>query len=104
MVTRRLVDSLAGPAVAPLVGRASEIIRLTALRSGRAANDPRTITPEVVRGLAAANLADGHRAKTRRFLAGQLDPANNRATGRGGAGDPRTTRGRITMSTEAGET
>lgn len=52
-----------------------------ALRTGRAVHDPRAITPELVRGLAAANLADRRRrAKTRRFLAGQLDPANNHAT------------------------
>src|SRR6266542_2702028 len=39
------------------------------------------LTPELLRGYIAANLADRHRrAKTRRFLAGQLDPANNRAT------------------------
>src|SRR6266540_2759183 len=52
-----------------------------ALRSGRAVHDPAVLTPELLRGYIAANLADRHRrAKTRRFLAGQLDPANNRAT------------------------
>ena len=52
-----------------------------ALRSGRAVHDPAVLTPELLRGYIAANLADPRRrAKTRRFLAGQLDPANNRAT------------------------
>jgi pimeloyl-ACP methyl ester carboxylesterase len=52
-----------------------------ALRSGRAVHDPAVLTPELLRGYIAANLADRHRrAKTRRFLAGQLDPANQRAT------------------------
>ena len=52
-----------------------------ALRTGRAVHDPRALTPELLSGLIAANLADRRRrAKTRRFLAGQLDPANNRAT------------------------
>jgi pimeloyl-ACP methyl ester carboxylesterase len=42
---------------------------------------PAVLTPELLRGYIAANLADRHRrAKTRRFLAGQLDPANNRTT------------------------
>jgi pimeloyl-ACP methyl ester carboxylesterase len=52
-----------------------------ALRSGRAVHDPAVLTPELLHGYIAANLADRHRrAKTRRFLAGQLDPANQRAT------------------------
>jgi pimeloyl-ACP methyl ester carboxylesterase len=52
-----------------------------ALRSGHAVSNPAVLTPELLRGYIAANLADRHRrAKTRRFLAGQLDPANNRAT------------------------
>jgi pimeloyl-ACP methyl ester carboxylesterase len=39
------------------------------------------LTDELARGHARANLSDPHkRAKTRRFLAGQLDPTNQRAT------------------------
>jgi pimeloyl-ACP methyl ester carboxylesterase len=58
-----------------------------ALRSGKAVCDPAVLTPELLRGYAAANLADPHRrAKTRRFLAGQLDPANHRATAEALAG------------------
>jgi pimeloyl-ACP methyl ester carboxylesterase len=52
-----------------------------ALRSGHAVHTPAVLTPELLRGYIAANLADRHRrGKTRRFLAGQLDPANNRTT------------------------
>jgi pimeloyl-ACP methyl ester carboxylesterase len=50
-------------------------------RSGRAVHDPAVLTAELLRGYIAANLSDRHRrAKTRRLLAGQLDPANHRAT------------------------
>ena len=52
-----------------------------ALRSGKAVHDPSVLTAELLDGYIAANLADARRrAKTRRFLAGQLDPANHRAT------------------------
>lgn len=52
-----------------------------ALRSGKAVHDPTVLTPELLNGYIALNLADRRRrAKTRRFLAGQLDPANHRAT------------------------
>lgn len=52
-----------------------------ALRSGKAVCDPAVLTPELLDGYIAANFADPHRrAKTRRFLGGQLDPANHRAT------------------------
>ena len=52
-----------------------------ALRTGKAVHDPAVLTPELLRGYIAANLADPRRrARTRRFLAGQLDPANHRAT------------------------
>jgi len=52
-----------------------------ALRSGKAVRDPAVLTPELLAGYIRANLADAHRrAKTRRFLAGQLDSANHRAT------------------------
>jgi pimeloyl-ACP methyl ester carboxylesterase len=71
----------------PLIGRlvmwawARPALLRYALRSGRAVRDPAALTPELLRGYIAANLAGRHRrAKTRRFLAGQLDPANHRAT------------------------
>lgn len=52
-----------------------------ALRSARAVHDPAVLTPELLAGYVRANLGDAHRrAKTRRFLAGQIDPKNNRAT------------------------
>lgn len=71
----------------PLIGRlvvwawARPALLRYALREGHAVYDPATLTPEFVQGQIAANFADRHRrAKIRRFLAGQLDPANNRAT------------------------
>jgi pimeloyl-ACP methyl ester carboxylesterase len=58
-----------------------------ALRSGKAVHDPSVLTAELLDGYIAANLADARRrAKTRRFLAGQLDPANHRATAGAPAG------------------
>ncbi len=52
-----------------------------ALSSGHAVHDRSVLTDELLDGYLAANLADGHRrAKTRRFLATQLDPANHRYT------------------------
>src|SRR5262249_46785317 len=52
-----------------------------ALRSARAVHDPAVLTPELLAGYIRANLGDAHRReKTRRFLAGQIDPRNNRAT------------------------
>ena len=52
-----------------------------ALSAGSAVYDKRSLTPEMVGGFVGANLGDSHRrAKTRRFLAGQLDPSNNRRT------------------------
>jgi pimeloyl-ACP methyl ester carboxylesterase len=56
------------------------VLRL-ALRTGRAVHDPAVLTPELLDGYIRANFADRQRrAKTRRFLAGQLDPANQRCT------------------------
>jgi pimeloyl-ACP methyl ester carboxylesterase len=58
-----------------------------ALRAGKAVHDPAVLTHELLGGYVAANLADRHRrAKTRRFLAGQLDPVNQRTTARALAG------------------
>jgi pimeloyl-ACP methyl ester carboxylesterase len=52
-----------------------------ALAHGKAVHDPAALTDELVDGYIAANLATGHRrAKTRRFLAAQLDPANQAHT------------------------
>src|SRR5919201_4012476 len=56
------------------------VLRLT-LRTGRAVHNPAVLNPELLDGYIRANLADRHRrAKTKRFLAGQLDPANQRCT------------------------
>ncbi|HEY3142208.1 MAG TPA: alpha/beta fold hydrolase [Acidimicrobiales bacterium] len=56
------------------------LLRL-ALAAGHAVSDRSVLTAELARGYVRANLSDPHkRAKTRRFLAGQIDPANNRAT------------------------
>jgi pimeloyl-ACP methyl ester carboxylesterase len=52
-----------------------------ALRTGRAVHDPRVLTPELLAGYIRANFSSTHRRhKTRRFLAGQIDPRNNRST------------------------
>lgn len=52
-----------------------------ALAVGHAVADSDTLTRELAAGYVRANLSDSHkRAKTRRFLAGQTDSANNRAT------------------------
>ena len=51
------------------------------LREAKAVNNPSALTDELVAGYVRANLSDSHkRAKTARFLAGQLDPGNNRHT------------------------
>jgi pimeloyl-ACP methyl ester carboxylesterase len=51
------------------------------LRTAKAVNNPSALTDELVAGYVRANLSDPHkRAKTARFLAGQLDPDNNRHT------------------------
>lgn len=52
-----------------------------ALSAGSAVYDKRVLTPELVGGFVGANLSDSHRrAKTQRFLAGQLDKRNNSCT------------------------
>jgi pimeloyl-ACP methyl ester carboxylesterase len=52
-----------------------------ALAAGRAVQDRAALSDDLVDGYIAANLADARRrAKTRRFLAAQLDPANQRHT------------------------
>ena len=56
------------------------LLRLT-LISGKAVHDASVLTPELLYGYARANLGDRHRrAKTKRFLRGQLDSGNNRVT------------------------
>jgi pimeloyl-ACP methyl ester carboxylesterase len=51
------------------------------LRSGRAVYNPAVLTPELLAGYIRANFGNTHRrAKTRRFLSGQIDPSNNRST------------------------
>lgn len=53
-----------------------------ALTSGKAVHNTAALTDELVDGLLAANLATRHRrAKTRRFLAAQLDVINQAHTG-----------------------
>ncbi len=51
------------------------------LSAGSAVKDKGVLTNELIDGYVRANLSDRHkREKTRRFLAGQLDPSNNRCT------------------------
>lgn len=72
---------------APLVGRlgawalSKRPATWLALATGRAVKHPRVLDPELLSGYVRANLGDSHRrAKWRRFLRFQLDPANNRET------------------------
>src|SRR5215213_6118503 len=52
-----------------------------ALKEAKAVHDPKALTPELLDGYIRANLSDRHRRiKTKRFLAGQFDPNNNRVT------------------------
>jgi pimeloyl-ACP methyl ester carboxylesterase len=52
-----------------------------ALKEAKAVHDPKVLTPELLDGYIRANLSDRHRRVfTRRFLAGQFDPENNRTT------------------------
>jgi pimeloyl-ACP methyl ester carboxylesterase len=56
------------------------LFRLTLLEA-HAVHDPRALTPELLHGYIRTNLSDPRRrAKTRRFLTGQLDPAHARVT------------------------
>jgi len=71
----------------PIVGRVTlwawsnpRLLRRTLARS-KAVADPAVLSAELINGYRRANLSDGRRrARTRRFLAGQLDPDNNRCT------------------------
>src|SRR5215204_3456659 len=52
-----------------------------ALKESKAVHDPSVLVPELLDGYIRANLSDRHRRqKTKRFLAGQFDPENNRTT------------------------
>jgi 2-hydroxymuconate-semialdehyde hydrolase len=52
-----------------------------ALKEAKAVHDPSVLVPELLDGYIRANLSDRHRRqKTKRFLAGQFDPENNRTT------------------------
>jgi pimeloyl-ACP methyl ester carboxylesterase len=56
------------------------LFRLT-LKEAKAVYDPKVLSAELLEGYIRANLSDRHRrAKTRRFLAGQFAPENNRVT------------------------
>jgi pimeloyl-ACP methyl ester carboxylesterase len=56
------------------------LFRLT-LKEAKAVHDPTVLSAELLDGYIRANLSDRHRrAKTRRFLAGQFEPENNRVT------------------------
>jgi pimeloyl-ACP methyl ester carboxylesterase len=56
------------------------LLRATLVRA-KAVHDPRAISPEFIDALLRANLADRRRrAKTKRFMAAQFDPDNNRVT------------------------
>lgn len=55
-------------------------VRLT-LVEGKAVYNPKVLTTDLLEGYIRANLSDRHRrARTKRFLAGQTHPANNRVT------------------------
>jgi hypothetical protein len=61
-------------------GSRRPVFRLT-LREAKAVRDPQVLSAELLDGYIRANLSNRHRrAKTRRFLAGQFDPENNRVT------------------------
>ena len=56
------------------------VLRLTLARA-HAVHDPSVLTDELLEGYIRANFGDGHRrAKTKRFLALQFAPSNNRVT------------------------
>jgi pimeloyl-ACP methyl ester carboxylesterase len=71
------------PGIGPLVMRAyvsRPVLRLV-LGLGKAVKHRKVLDYELIDGYWRANLSDAHRrAKAARFLAGQLDPANNRWT------------------------
>jgi pimeloyl-ACP methyl ester carboxylesterase len=71
---------LAGSIVLRLAG--TRRLHRLLLSVGHAVKNKRVLDDELIDGYVRANASDAHRrAKTARFLAGQLDPANNRCTG-----------------------
>ena len=70
---------LLGDLVLALWGR-KRVLRMTLARA-HAVYDPKVLTDELLEGYIRANFADRHRrTKTKRFLALQFEPANNRVT------------------------
>ena len=73
------------PGIGAVVMRAygtRPVLRLV-LGLGKAVRNRRVLDDQLIDGYLRANLGDAHRrAKTARFLAGQVDPANNAWTGR----------------------
>lgn len=80
---RPFVTATRLPGLGPLVMRAyasRPVLRLV-LGLGKAVKNRKVLDDELIDGYWRANLSDAHRrAKTARFLAGQLDHANNRCT------------------------
>lgn len=77
----------------PLIGRAvlaaygTRPVHRLLLKLGHAVHDNSVLDDELIDGYIRANASDRHRrAKTARFLAGQLDPDNNRHTAEAVAG------------------
>lgn len=80
---RPLVRLTQLPLVGPLLLKAygTRRVHRLLLRLGHAVHDNAVLDDELIDGYIRANASDTHRrAKTARFLAGQLDPANNRHT------------------------
>jgi pimeloyl-ACP methyl ester carboxylesterase len=71
------------PLIGPVVLRAAGTRRIhrLLLSAGHAVKNRKVLDDELLGGYVRANASDARRrAKTARFLAGQLDPANNRCT------------------------
>jgi pimeloyl-ACP methyl ester carboxylesterase len=80
---RPLVRLTQVPILGSLVLRAygTRRVHRLLLSIGKAVKNKKVLTDELIRGYVRANASDVHRrAKTARFLAGQLDPANNGCT------------------------
>lgn len=80
---RPLVRLTQVPGVGDLLLRAygTRRVHRLLLTIGKAVKNKRVLTDELIDGYIRANASDAHRrAKTARFLAGQLDPSNNAVT------------------------
>ncbi len=80
---RPLVALTQLPVLGPLVLRAfgTRRVHRLLLAVGHAVKNTKVLDDDLIGGYVRANASDPHRrAKTARFLAGQLDPANNRCT------------------------